>query len=216
MRPVSDSFLSLAADGEADTRVRASRFMALAYPVETEEEARERLQERSRLYHDASHHCAAWRLRDGTWRALDAGEPGGSAGAPILAAIDAVPLLDTAVIVTRYFGGTKLGVGGLVRSYGAAAAAALAAAPKRRGVRASIVRIEYPYEMTSLAMRAAERFEAREMEHDFVAGGASALLRFTVPTASVGDLEAVLVESSAGELALEIEGETVIYEPAPA
>ena len=70
-----EPFLTLAADGEANLRVRASRFMAIAFPVADEEEARRRLLDRSGAYHDASHHCAAWRFRNGAWRALDAGEP---------------------------------------------------------------------------------------------------------------------------------------------
>ncbi len=208
-----EPFLTLAGDGEANLRVRASRFMAIAFPVADEEEARRRLLDRSGAYHDASHHCAAWRLRDGTWRALDAGEPGGSAGQPILTAIDAVPLLDTAVIVTRYFGGTKLGVGGLIRAYGDAAAAALAAAPKRRGIPAARVRIQYPYAMTSVVMRVVERFATQAVEHDFAAGGTAAILRFTVPAGDLAALDTLLVEASAGDLALTIDGHTVIFEP---
>jgi uncharacterized YigZ family protein len=69
----------------------------------------------------ASHHCFAWRLADGGFRASDDGEPGGSAGRPILAQIDGHGLVDVAVVVVRWFGGTKLGVGGLIRAYGGTA-----------------------------------------------------------------------------------------------
>jgi putative IMPACT (imprinted ancient) family translation regulator len=75
---------------------------------------------------DAAHHCAAWRIAvPAIDRALDAGEPGGSAGRPILAQLVGRDVVDACIVVTRYFGGVKLGVGGLVRAYGGAASAVL-------------------------------------------------------------------------------------------
>ncbi|HEU0052465.1 MAG TPA: YigZ family protein, partial [Longimicrobium sp.] len=126
-----DDFLTLAAPAEIQTRVKASVFLAFATAIADEAEAKAILTERERRMWDANHHCYAWKLRSGAARAADAGEPSGSAGAPILAAIEGAGLVDTLVVVTRWFGGTKLGVGGLVRAYGDAAAEALAAAPKR-------------------------------------------------------------------------------------
>ncbi len=106
--------------------VKGSRFIATVAPVESEEAARELLDEVSAEMSDASHHCTAWRIaQPAIDRCNDDGEPGGSAGRPILAQLTGRDLVNTAVVVTRYFGGTKLGVGGLVRAYGAAAAAAL-------------------------------------------------------------------------------------------
>ncbi len=78
---MANEFLTLAGPAEAETRVRGSRFLAIAFPATDEAEARAVLEERSRARFDATHHCAAWRFRDGGWRALDAGEPSGSAGA---------------------------------------------------------------------------------------------------------------------------------------
>ncbi len=109
---------------------KGSRFIATAVPVASETAAKEALSEIRAEMPDATHHCSAWRLaRPSLERASDDGEPGGSAGRPILAQIQGRGLLNVAVIVTRYYGGTKLGVGGLVRAYGAAAAAALDDAP---------------------------------------------------------------------------------------
>src|SRR5690606_36412834 len=96
-------FLTLAGRGEAETRVRGSRFLGFAEPAESEEAARVLLTSLQRTYFDATHHCSAWRLRDGVWRANDDGEPGGSAGAPILAAVDAETILDAVVVVVRFF-----------------------------------------------------------------------------------------------------------------
>jgi uncharacterized YigZ family protein len=205
------SFLTLSGPAEAETRVRGSRFLAIACPAGNEAAAREILDERHRRFHDASHHCAAWRLRDGAWRALDAGEPSGSAGAPILAAIDAAALVDTAVVVTRYFGGTKLGVGGLVRAYGEAAALALDAAPRRRGVPARVVTLDYDYERTAPVMRALERFHARDVEYGYREGGDRATVTLTLAAADVPLLEAFLDETTGATVPVQPVTETVLY-----
>ena len=191
-------YLTLSAPGHAETRVLGSRFLALALPVSDEEEARAALESRQREMFDATHHCSAWRLRRGAWRANDAGEPGGSAGMPILAAIDGAGLADCAVIVTRYYGGTRLGVGGLVRAYGEAAALALEAAPRREGLEALRLRVRYPYEHTSAVMRAVERSGAVEVEHGFASGGALGEIELTVAAGAVARLEALLREGTAG------------------
>src|SRR3954449_12162760 len=96
----ADDFLALAGPGEAETRVKASVFLAHAAPVASEEEARSVLAAREKAMWDANHHCSAWKLRGGIARANDAGEPNSSAGAPILAAIEGAGLVDTLVIVT--------------------------------------------------------------------------------------------------------------------
>jgi len=103
-----------------------SRFLVTAAPATTEDDARALLAEVVTEMPDASHHCWAWRIAlPAIDRAGDDGEPSGSAGRPILAQLTGRDIIDSAVIVTRYFGGTKLGVGGLVRAYGGAAGEAL-------------------------------------------------------------------------------------------
>ncbi len=105
--------------------IKKSRFVGVATPVTTEGEGRTFIDsERARLA-DARHHCWAVRLASGVVRSSDDGEPGGSAGRPILAQIEGHDLLDVAVVVTRWFGGVKLGVGGLIRAYGGTAGQAL-------------------------------------------------------------------------------------------
>jgi len=115
-----------AGEAAGEIKVRGSRFLAFASPVRSIEEAllaRERARAR---HHDATHHVFAVRLEDGGSRMDDDGEPAGTGGRPVLAAIDGVSVVDVAVVVTRYFGGTKLGTGGLARAYGEAAGRALA------------------------------------------------------------------------------------------
>lgn len=106
--------------------VKGSRFIVDVSPAADENVARTVLAAVRAEFSDASHHCSAWRIaRPPIERSSDDGEPGGSAGRPILAQLIGRDLVDVAVIVTRYFGGTKLGVGGLMRGYGGAAGIAL-------------------------------------------------------------------------------------------
>ncbi len=210
---MEDSFLTLAAPGEAETRVRGSVFLALAAPAAGEDAARTIVQERERAMWDASHHCYAWRLRGGLWCGADAGEPSGSAGAPILAAIAGAGLLDCVVVVTRYFGGIKLGVGGLVRAYGEAAALALDAAPRRRAIPALRLRIRYPYEHTSAVMRSLERAEAEEVEHGYAAGGREGEIELTAPRVRESLLRDLLRDATAGALTAELLEERTLYRP---
>lgn len=210
-----DSFVTLAGPGEAETRVIGSRFLAVALPVADEEEARTLLEARRQRFFDATHNCSAWRLRDGTWRANDAGEPGGSAGAPILAAIDGAGVRDCLVVVTRFFGGTKLGVGGLVRAYGEIAALALEAAPRLHALRAVRVRVRYPYPHTSAVMRVLERVGAEEVEHGFFQGGQLGEISATLPRGAEGDLGDQLREQTAGAVEAERVGERLLYRAAP-
>lgn len=175
--------------------------------------ARDALAERERALFDASHHCSAWRLRTGVWRANDAGEPSGSAGAPILAAMDGLGLVDCAVIVTRYFGGTKLGVGGLLRAYGEAASQALRNAPRRQGIPAIRLRIRYPYSHTSTVMRALERAGAAGVEHGFAGSGDRGEVSFTAPADAEGTLVQVLRDQTGATVTTERVGESILYAP---
>lgn len=206
-----DSFLTLAGEGTAQTRVKASVFLALALPVESEEEAKAVIAAREKEHWDANHHCTAWKLRGGAARANDAGEPSGSAGAPILAAIEGAGLVDCVVVVTRWFGGTKLGVGGLVRAYGDAAAEALAAAPRRAGVRAVRLSVRYPYEHTAAVMRGVERARAEEIEHGYAEAGDAGIVAFSIPAGAEAALRDELREATSGAVAPERTGETVLY-----
>ena len=106
---------------------KGSRFIGHAAPIQSAEQAMAYVETIRERYPDASHHCFAWRTQTGDrgWRASDDGEPGGTAGRPILARIDGAELVGVVVVVVRYYGGTNLGKGGLIRAYGGAASAAI-------------------------------------------------------------------------------------------
>lgn len=119
MEFTTDTYRSIAAESRAVFRDKASRFIAVAFPVESEEEVKHCLDELRKQYYDANHHCYAYRLGldKQHYRANDDGEPSGSAGKPIYGQILSLDLSDVLVVVVRYFGGTKLGVPGLINAY---------------------------------------------------------------------------------------------------
>lgn len=119
MEQVKDTYKSISSPSEGLFKDNGSRFISLAYPVESEQEIKDIVASIKKKYHDARHHCYAYRLGlDGSvWRANDDGEPSSSAGRPILGQIDSYGLSDVLVVVVRYFGGIKLGIPGLIRAY---------------------------------------------------------------------------------------------------
>jgi len=204
-------FLTLAGPGRSAMKERGSTFRGFADPVGSEEEVRGQLAALTAEHHDASHHCFAWRLRDGSYRANDAGEPSQSAGAPILQSIEAAGLTDILVVVVRWFGGTKLGVGGLVRAYGGAAEAALRVAPLRRGVPAQQLRLRYPYELTGEVMRATEAAGAVDISHGYAEGGREGELTLTVPLAGAEAFRAAVREATGNRVRLTGLGGRTLY-----
>lgn len=143
-----------AAGGQAEFRDRGSVFLAVVSPVASEEEAREALADVERRFPDATHWCWAWRLgAEGRERASDAGEPAGTAGKPMLQVLRGAAVSDVLAVVVRWFGGTKLGKGGLARAYAAAVRAALDGLP--RGVRAAMrpLSLDVPYDKIGAVKR---------------------------------------------------------------
>src|SRR5882724_8840607 len=127
-----DFYTTVAKSGMAEFKDRGSKFIGYVYPVASTEEFKESLNDVKKQHPRATHHCFAYRLGlDGnTYRVSDDGEPSGTAGRPILGQIDSKGLVNTLVVVVRYFGGTLLGVPGLINAYKSAAALALQIAPQ--------------------------------------------------------------------------------------
>ena len=124
---ISDRYDSIAGPSTGLYKDNGSKFLAFAYPVESEEEVRKHLDALRKEYFDARHHCYAYRIghQGQLWRANDDGEPSSTAGRPILGQILSAGLSDVLVVVVRYFGGTLLGTGGLMVAYREAAKGAL-------------------------------------------------------------------------------------------
>jgi uncharacterized YigZ family protein len=120
-------YTSIAAPATGDFRDRGSKFLAYAYPIAAQADVKEKVQALKKEHPKAVHYCVAWRIgTDGTlYRASDDGEPAGSAGKPMLGQIDSMGLTNVLVVVVRYFGGTLLGVPGLINAYRTAVQLAL-------------------------------------------------------------------------------------------
>jgi uncharacterized YigZ family protein len=155
--------------GEGLFRDRGSRFIGLAFPVETEEEIKSILDETRKQYHDARHHCFAWRLgvEMESYRSNDDGEPSGSAGKPIFGQIISRDLTNVLVIVVRYFGGTLLGVGGLIHAYRSAASSALDEAGILKKYVHVVYLIKFNYDDMNNVMRILKEFNAEQSAQDF-------------------------------------------------
>ena len=123
MSEIIDSYKTLSKTSEGIYKEKGSKFIAVAVPVVSEDEIKERLIEIRKKYHDARHHCYAWTLGADRLhqRSNDDGEPSNSAGKPILGQLDSYNLTQLLIVVVRYFGGVKLGVGGLIVAYRSAA-----------------------------------------------------------------------------------------------
>lgn len=156
MTTISDTYYSIGEASEGLFKDNGSRFIALAYPVETEAEVKALMDAARKKYHDARHHCFAYRIgHDGAvWRASDDGEPAGSAGRQILGQIDSAGLSDVAVIVVRYFGGIKLGIPGLIRAYRTSTADALSNAARLEKVAGRTFPLSFSYEDMPSVMKA--------------------------------------------------------------
>ena len=151
-----DHYRTLASAAELRQKIERSEFLGIAFPVETDEAFFAELASLTRRHHDATHLCWAFRLfANGEIRArsADAGEPSGTAGKPILSAIEGADLHDVAVIVVRWYGGVKLGTGGLSRAYRETAAAALRAASIEDRYLYKRFRIAVPFDLIGVVYR---------------------------------------------------------------
>ncbi|MBO6169869.1 MAG: YigZ family protein [Bacteroidales bacterium] len=166
---MSDIYKSISSKSEGLYKDNGSRFIASAWPVESEEEIKVIVDALKKEYHDARHHCYAYRLRrDGSvWRANDDGEPSGSAGRPILGQIDSAGLSDILVVVVRYFGGIKLGIPGLIRAYKTSTADALGSATIIEKIAGSWYRIGFGYESMPQVMKVLKDLELPQRSRDF-------------------------------------------------
>lgn len=150
-----DQYRSIEAPSQGLFKDNGSRFIAFAFPVESEAEVKDIVAGLKKEYHDARHHCYAYRigLDGGTWRANDDGEPSGSAGRPIIGQIDSLGLSDILVVVVRYFGGIKLGIPGLIRAYKTSTADALSSAKIIEKIASKNFRITFDYMAMNAVMK---------------------------------------------------------------
>lgn len=182
---------TLAARAEHAIEVKHSRFLALAAPVTTPEDALAFVQ--AVADPAATHNCWAYRI-GAQYRFNDDGEPSGTAGRPILAAIDGQGLDQVAAVVIRWYGGIKLGAGGLVRAYGGSAAECLRLAPRRDLVRYAELDLAYGFEDTGAVHAALNAFGALKDPERFDADGVH--VRIRLPMSQLSALKAQLRDAT--------------------
>jgi uncharacterized YigZ family protein len=143
-------------EGSAETEliIKKSRFLGFACRAESEAEAQRILDQRRKQHYDARHHCFAYILSNGAMRCSDDGEPQGTAGVPMLEVLKKSGLADIIVICTRYFGGTLLGAGGLVRAYTQSAADTLAAVKRVKRIECAVFQCQFDFSLWARAQSA--------------------------------------------------------------
>lgn len=164
-----DSYSVPAAATDGEFRDRGSKFVARLKPVSTEEEALGVVEQQRRTHAKCNHHCYAYRLGPGPdrYRANDDGEPSGTAGRPILAQIDKAELSDTVIVVSRYFGGTKLGTSGLINAYREAARLALEEVEVATRTITTSVTLQFGYALMTPVMSALSQLGLAMADQDF-------------------------------------------------
>jgi uncharacterized YigZ family protein len=198
-------YLAPAGYGEAELTEKRSRFIGRIWPVETEEEAAAHLAETRKMYWDAKHHVSAFLLRQGgIMRCSDDGEPGGTAGMPVLNVLRGANLQNACCVVTRYFGGILLGAGGLVRAYSAAAGLALDAAGIASFSLWRTGSLQCPYPLYERLRRLLEEQGAAVDDAVF---GAEVAMKLSVPEEDAGALAEALRNLSAGSVEVVYSGE---------
>ncbi len=156
-----DYILTVKNDASAEFKEKGSRFIGLVRHTADEKEAELFLKEIQKKYYDATHHCYAYKITDSLFRYADAGEPSGTAGVPIFNAINRHQVYETMVIVVRYYGGTKLGTGGLTRAYNKAADLALQQAEIYKKILWQPLSVEFDYHYTNIFLKLLEKYNGK-------------------------------------------------------
>ena len=175
-----DEYLVPTDFGQDEFYEKKSHFIGRVWPVETEEEALEKIQQMKKQHYDATHNCWAYIIKDGAVRFSDDGEPGGTAGMPMLQVLQREGLYNIVCVVTRYFGGILLGAGGLVRAYTKGAKIAVDAAGKSMKRVWTVLYVPCPYSFYERVKLLAGECEGMIRQTDF---GAEVELELLFPEA---------------------------------
>ena len=192
--------------GEDEFIEKKSRFIGRLWPAETEEEALAKIQEMKKQHYDATHNCWAYIIRDGAVRFSDDGEPGGTAGMPMLQVLQREGLFNVVCVVTRYFGGILLGAGGLVRAYTQSAKDALDAAGISVVRRWVAMEVPCSYAQFESMRREVLAFGGVVENVDY---GADVVLSCLLPEERAEDFSARILDVSAGTIEVLTAGESM-------
>lgn len=194
-----DSVYFTIPEGEfsSELRIKGSRFIGVACHCSKEEEAEEILNRFRKKYYDATHVCYAFRISPQLYRYSDAGEPAGTAGLPIFQAIEHFQLFEILLMVIRYFGGTKLGIGGLVRAYSETARKTLEHIPLVEKVLYRRILVNLPYHLMNTLLSYLSRYEGKPEQLQYTEEISGAIL---VPAHRVENFLQDLTEASGAQI----------------
>lgn len=200
MSEATDTYQTLKASSEGIFRDRGSKFIAYASRVFSEEDVKEELEIVKKEHPKARHHCYSYRLGmdKNRYRANDDGEPSGTAGRPILGQIDSFGLTNVLVVVVRYFGGTKLGVPGLINAYKTATIDALEAGEIEERTVDVLLEVQFDYSVMNAVMQLVKRIDCEVLFKEFEVG---AVIRLAVRR----DLSERMMEEFEGMEGVELE-----------
>jgi uncharacterized YigZ family protein len=181
----SDEYKTIKEPAQGSFRDKGSRFLAFAFPVSSEQEVKQKLETLRKQYYDATHHCYAYVLGfdKSAYRVNDDGEPSGTAGRPIYGQILSADLTNILIVIIRYYGGTKLGVPGLINAYKTATSEALSKAVKVTRIVKEMYQVEYPYEAMNDVMKIIKDESLEVINNEF---GTKCVIRLAIRQSDSG------------------------------
>lgn len=197
---MNDVYRTVRAYTRTEMKEKGSRFIGHIFPAPSREKAEQYIASIRKEYYDATHNCSAYRLGFGDQALFyydDDGEPAGTAGRPMYQALTSAGLTNTLILVTRYFGGTKLGTGGLARAYGSTASLTIRQAEIIEKIRTDTIRLQTSYQDISGVMRTIELFHASILEQEY---GEGILLTVAVRMSQADEFRQNLVNNTAGRI----------------
>eukprot|EP00873_Tetraselmis_striata_P003245 jgi/Tetstr1/423509/TSEL_014185.t1 len=197
--PSGSTYWTLSEPHHFTLEVKKSKFVTTAWPVQSPSEAMRLVQTHGDP--SASHNCFAYKVGEET-RSSDDGEPGGTAGRPMLSALEGEGLDNVCVMVTRFFGGTKLGAGGLVRAYGGAARECLREAPRQLVKAKKDLRFHIPFELMGSCYTVLDRYQALRLSEDYTEKGSDIVVR--VEAGDAAPLSKDLQDATSGAIQLDV------------
>ena len=197
--PISqaDKYFVPANEASAKITVKGSKFISHIFPVESREHAEKVYASVQKKYYDATHNCFAYRIDENTFRYSDDGEPSGTAGRPILQVLDGAELFEVLCVVTRYFGGTKLGTGGLIRAYSDAAKEALKTIKIKEKIRTEVLKLKSAFGMENRIFHLLDQMSGKLVDSVY---GQDINLTVEIPRSNVEPFLKQLTEQSGGKI----------------
>ncbi len=192
-----DKYRVPAYTASAKLTVKGSKFISQIFPVETKEEAERTYATVQKKYYDATHNCFAYRIDENIFRYSDDGEPSGTAGRPILQVLDGHNLFEVLCVVTRYYGGTKLGTGGLIRAYSDVTAEALKKIRIKEKVFSEIIHLKSAYGLENLIFHFLDLMSGKMLKSVY---GKEIILSIELPKSNVQSFLNQVMEQSAGKI----------------